>query len=148
MRFFAQCRSLQADCRQHKDCLCWVQPPHSELVITSARTSLVCSWLLRKTRTFFLGRNELNKTTNVIAPTLREQQTALPASAHQRGMKAIHMQLDKMVTHLRSFKDSQPLTKSGIYKIPCTYGRVYIGETGCHISTRTLEHTRNTRLGS
>jgi len=30
---------------------------------------------------------------------------------------AIHMPLDKMVTHLRSFKDSHPLTTSCIYKI-------------------------------
>jgi len=30
----------------------------------------------------------------------------------------------------------------------CTHGRLYIGDTGCQISTRVLEHPRNTRLGN
>lgn len=69
-------------------------------------------------KNIFSGRNKFIETTNVTAPTLREQQTALPASTHNKGMMAIQMPLDKMVAHLRSFKDSHPLTTSCIYKIP------------------------------
>jgi hypothetical protein len=58
---------------------------------------------------------------------------------------AIHMPLDKMVTHLRSFKELHPLTTSCIYKIAVPMAD-YIGDTGCQISTRVLEHPRNTRL--
>jgi hypothetical protein len=34
----------------------------------------------------------------------------------------------------------------GVYEVPFSCGKVYIGQTGCHISTRTSEHIRDTRL--
>jgi hypothetical protein len=36
--------------------------------------------------------------------------------------------------------------KSGVYKILCSCGKVYIGQMGHHISTRISEHIRDTRL--
>ena len=58
-------------------------------------------------KNIFSGRNNFHETTNVTAPTLREQQTALPASSHWTGWWPI---LDHSRTH--------PLTMSCIYKIP------------------------------
>ncbi|XP_076246266.1 uncharacterized protein LOC143186474 [Calliopsis andreniformis] len=49
---------------------------------------------------------------------------------------------------LISPKDPQPqLSSAGVYKIPCTCGKVYIDETGRSVSTRLKEYERCTRLG-
>jgi hypothetical protein len=62
----------------------------------------------------------------------------------------IHMiqkSLNKMVSRFKSTKDTQlPTQKSGVYKIPGSCGKMYIGQTGCHISTRISEYIRDTRL--
>jgi hypothetical protein len=34
----------------------------------------------------------------------------------------------------------------GIYRIPCEWGKVYIGQTGCSMDTRLKEHQRYIRL--
>jgi len=39
-----------------------------------------------------------------------------------------------------------PLSSAGVYKIPCFYGKVYIGETGKMIFIRMKEHQRDVKL--
>jgi hypothetical protein len=39
-----------------------------------------------------------------------------------------------------------PTIKFGVYKIPDSCGKIYIGQRGHHISTRVLEPIRDTRL--
>lgn len=61
------------------------------------------------------------------------------------GIKTIfhpHMQLRSLV---RSPKDKEPLNVPGVYMIPCSCGKNYIGETGRNISTRLTEHMRSMR---
>jgi len=38
------------------------------------------------------------------------------------------------------------ISSAGIYKIPCSCGKVYIGETGRMINIRMKEHQRDVRL--
>jgi len=48
---------------------------------------------------------------------------------------------------LRNPKDQRsPLSSAGIYKIPCSYGQVYIEETGRIVNLRIKEHQRDVRL--
>lgn len=46
---------------------------------------------------------------------------------------------------LRPLKDKLPLSTPGVYKIPCSCGAVYVGETKRTVSTRMKEHMRHTR---
>jgi hypothetical protein len=49
-----------------------------------------------------------------------------------------------MVSRFKSTKDRQHLTKkSDVYKTPCSCGKMYIGQMGCHNSTRISEHIRH-----
>ena len=47
---------------------------------------------------------------------------------------------------LGNVKDIVPLHCSGIYKIPCQCGKVYIGQTGRTVSKKLKEHERHIRL--
>ena len=44
---------------------------------------------------------------------------------------------------MRSPKDKEPLSGPGVYLIPCSCGKNYIGETGRNVSTRLSEHIRS-----
>jgi hypothetical protein len=41
--------------------------------------------------------------------------------------------------------DNPPDLKMGVYKVPCSCGKVYIGQTGCYISTNISKHIRGTK---
>jgi hypothetical protein len=47
---------------------------------------------------------------------------------------------------LRPVKDHLGLRTSGVYRIPCECGRVYIGQTGRSVDIRLKEHQRHIRL--
>jgi len=48
---------------------------------------------------------------------------------------------------LKNLKDQRPpLSSAGVYKIPCSDGKVYIGETGRMVNIRMKEHQRDIRL--
>ncbi|XP_074031670.1 uncharacterized protein [Leptinotarsa decemlineata] len=54
----------------------------------------------------------------------------------------------KIQQSLRSAKDKRdPLSVAGVYRKPCTCGKVYIGTTKRSMGTRLKEHKRNCRLG-
>ncbi|XP_060537097.1 uncharacterized protein LOC132708630 [Cylas formicarius] len=49
---------------------------------------------------------------------------------------------------LRSAKDKRDLlSAAGVYRIPCTCGKVYVGTTKRSVATRIKEHQRSCRLG-
>ena len=53
----------------------------------------------------------------------------------------------KIQDSLRSVKDKRDLlTSPGVYSIPCTCGKVYVGTTKRSINTRIQEHKRHCRL--
>jgi hypothetical protein len=55
--------------------------------------------------------------------------------------------INKMAFHFRFSQNRQPPTqKSRVYHISCSCGKIYIDQMGCHISTRILEHIRDTRM--
>jgi DNA-binding transcriptional MerR regulator len=52
----------------------------------------------------------------------------------------------KNIHLLRPVKDKLSLRTSGIYRIPCECGEVYVGQTGRTIEARFKEHRRHVRL--
>lgn len=77
----------------------------------------------------------IKNVTDRISKILRKHDIRTSFNAHR-----------KLSECLPSVKDSLPLQTKGIYKIPCTCGKVYIGETRRTIKTRISEHERDTRL--
>ncbi len=63
------------------------------------------------------------------------------------NVKTVFSPAQKISDILPSTKDSLPLHVEGVYKTPCSCGKVYIGETKRTISTRLKEHERHCRLG-
>ncbi|XP_012148609.2 uncharacterized protein LOC105663559 [Megachile rotundata] len=62
-----------------------------------------------------------------------------------RTVFTTHTKIGQLLT---SPKDPQPqLSTPGVYKIPCSCGQVYIGETGRSVNTRLKVHERCARLG-
>lgn len=58
------------------------------------------------------------------------------------SVKTIFTPLKKISHYLRSPKDSFPLEKPGVYKIDCSCGSSYIGQTKRTIACRVKEHIR------
>ncbi|XP_076390580.1 uncharacterized protein LOC105662853 [Megachile rotundata] len=62
-----------------------------------------------------------------------------------RTVFTTHTKIGQLLT---SPKDPQPqLSTPGVYKIPCSCGQIYIGETGRSVNTRLTEHECCARLG-
>lgn len=57
-------------------------------------------------------------------------------------MKTVFTPLKKIAQYLRSPKDRFPLEKPGVYKINCSCGSSYIGQTKRIIACRVGEHIK------
>ncbi|XP_046391246.1 uncharacterized protein LOC124159465 [Ischnura elegans] len=64
----------------------------------------------------------------------------------RHNVETIHKPLGKLKALLGTTKDKFGLKTSGVYRIPCECGQVYIGETGRTIEKRLKEHERCIRL--
>ena len=66
----------------------------------------------------------------------------------RHGIGTVYKPSRKLQNSLRSAKDTRdPKTSSGVYRIPCSCGSVYIGTTKRSVNTRIKEHQRHCRLG-
>lgn len=66
----------------------------------------------------------------------------------KENIKTVFKPLAKIKDILPSPKDKfSSLNSKGVYKIPCSCGLVYIGETGRSVKTRLTEHERCIRTG-
>jgi len=67
----------------------------------------------------------------------------------KQDIKTIFKPPQSISEFLPSPKDQvQALLSKGVYKVPCSCGSVYIGETGRSVKTRISEHSRCVRLRS
>ena len=66
----------------------------------------------------------------------------------QQGIRTVFKSQMTLRSHLVRPKDTvDPAKQDGVvYRIPCEYGKVYIGETGRSMHERIKEHDRDTRL--
>jgi hypothetical protein len=64
----------------------------------------------------------------------------------QHNTKTIYLPPPKTCSILRPVKDSLDLKASGVYKIPCKCGAIYISVTGCTIEECTKEPERHLTL--
>jgi len=63
------------------------------------------------------------------------------------NIQTVFKSLKKTGQILRNPKDQKPpLSSAGVYKIPCSCGKVYIGETGRMVNIRMKEHQCDVRL--
>lgn len=66
----------------------------------------------------------------------------------KHDIKTIFKPTKKIQQAIRSAKDNRdPLSAAGVYRIPCSCGKVYIGTTKRSMGTRLKEHKANCRLG-
>ena len=110
-------------------------------------------------------KNKISSLTNIEMPNEEEKEeeegkkwTILPyvqgTTEHisrilsKHNIKVIAKPQRKIAQLLPNPKDRRPrLETSGVYKIPCSCGKAYIGETGRKISTRIKEHQRCAKYG-
>ncbi|XP_046382358.1 uncharacterized protein LOC124153306 [Ischnura elegans] len=65
----------------------------------------------------------------------------------RNNIQTIHKPPSKIRDILVEAKDPRGLKISGVYRVPCGCGKVYVGETARTIETRLKEHRRHLRLG-
>ncbi|XP_018311528.1 uncharacterized protein [Mycetomoellerius zeteki] len=66
---------------------------------------------------------------------------------NKHNIRTIFKPPKKIGQILKNPKDQRPpLSSAGVYKIPCSCGQVYIGETGRMVNLRIKEHQRDVRL--
>jgi hypothetical protein len=58
----------------------------------------------------------------------------------------VHIPRKKTIHIIRSVKEDLSLNVLGVYRIPCEYGKVYMGQTGRSIETKCKEHRRHIHL--
>jgi hypothetical protein len=73
----------------------------------------------------------LNRISRVLAPTQHK-----PVGLHHKEISSF----------LRPVKDSLGFRTPRVYRISCECGKVYTGQTGCSVDTRSKEHQRHIRL--
>lgn len=93
--------------------------------------------------------NEVEATNNrTFLPYIQGTTDRISKILQKHKIRTIFKPPKKIGQLLPNPKDPRaPLSNPGVYKIPCSCGKVYIGETGRKISTRIKEHERCTRLG-
>jgi len=62
------------------------------------------------------------------------------------NIKSIAIPPRKISSYMPPTKDAPGLRTPGIYRIPCEFGKVYIGQTGRTIQLRIKENERHMRL--
>ncbi|XP_038066508.1 uncharacterized protein LOC119736566 [Patiria miniata] len=66
----------------------------------------------------------------------------------EANIKVYYRTRNKLETKLYTHKDKHnPRSQAGVYRIPCSCGKVYIGETGRDLTTRLKEHIAHGRRG-
>lgn len=83
-----------------------------------------------------------------VLPYVRKVTDRIGKLLQKYNIKTIFKPTKKIKEHLRTAKDTRdPLATAGVYRIPCSCGKVYIGTTKRSIKTRLTEHKRCCRLG-
>ena len=64
----------------------------------------------------------------------------------KHDIRGINLPPKKIFNCLRPVKDHVGLKIPGVYCIPCQYGKVYVGQSGCTVEKRVEEHRHHIRL--
>ena len=79
--------------------------------------------------------------TSVCIPYLGKTSHQIERILASSGIKVYHCSSQKIYQLLYTHKDKTDINlKPGVYRIPCTCGKVYIGETGRNLKVRQKEH--------
>ena len=83
-----------------------------------------------------------------VLPFVEDVTVRIGKLLNKKGIKTVYTPTTKISQVLKNPKDPRdPLSATGVYKIPCQCGKVYIGMTGRSIKKRMCEHQRHLRLG-
>lgn len=81
-------------------------------------------------------------------PYVRSVTDRIGRLLERHGVRAVFLPTQKIQQCLRPVKDARdPLSSCGVYRVPCSCGKVYIGTTKRSVRTRLKEHMRHCRLG-
>ncbi|XP_069683123.1 uncharacterized protein [Periplaneta americana] len=84
----------------------------------------------------------------VFLPYLRNVTDRISRVLKRHEVETTFLPTKQIRSMLRSSKDKRDkLLSAGVYRIPCSCGKVYIGTTQWSVRTRLAEHNRNCRLG-
>lgn len=93
------------------------------------------------------ARDQEQPTTTAYLPYVKNTTDRIAKILKKNGIKTTFTTTTKLSQLLTSNKDKlDPLLTTGIYKVPCECGSVYVGMTNRSIKTRITEHKRHTRL--
>ena len=77
----------------------------------------------------------------LVIPYLGKSSHHLQRILREANIPMRHTSSRKLHSMLHTHKDTQPHNKkTGVYKIPCECGKVYMGDTGRDMDTRLKEH--------
>jgi len=93
------------------------------------------------------SQNETSKRTFSVLPYVKGTTDRIGRILNKYNIRTIFKPPKKIGQFLRNPKDQRPpLSSAGVYRIPCSCGKVYIGETGRMVNIRKKEHQRDVRL--
>lgn len=81
-----------------------------------------------------------------ILPFIANTSNKIGKILQRHNIKVAYKSNLKIKNLLNPAKDQIPFHTCGVYEVPCSCGKVYIGETGRSINTRLTEHKRHLRL--
>ena len=85
--------------------------------------------------------------TLTILPYVKGTTDRIGRILNKHNIRTIYKPPKKIGQILKNPKDPRPpLSSAGVYRIPCSCGQVYIGETGRMVNLRIKEHQRDVRL--
>jgi len=91
-----------------------------------------------------LSQDEMSKRIFSILPYIKGTTDCIGRILNKYNIQTVFKPLKKIGQILRNPKDQRlPLSSAGVYKIPCSYGKVYIGETERMVNIRMKEHQRD-----
>ncbi|KAJ4432356.1 hypothetical protein ANN_20975 [Periplaneta americana] len=94
------------------------------------------------------SQERATKKGTVFLPYLRNVTDRISRVLKRHEVETTFLPTKQIRNMLRSSKDKRDkLLSAGVYRIPCSCGKVYIGTTQRSVRTRLTEHNRNCRLG-
>ena len=103
---------------------------------------------MRQKRKKTEANNQNQPSGKVFLPYIPRVTDRIGRLLQKENIKTIYKPTRKIKECLRSAKDKRdPLSSSGVYRIPCKCGSVYVGTTKRSVNTRIKEHKASCRLG-
>lgn len=116
-----------------------------EVLISNGFTSRNIERAIQKNNNKSVTREKKEYKSTVFLPYIQGCTDKVGRVLEKKGVRTIYKAVNKISQNFPKYNKPSPLETPGIYSIPCSCGKVYIGETGRHIKTRLKEHISHTK---